>query len=93
MREPDHFDWQKQARFYWMHLPISPYTSPYLPISPCTSPYLPISPYTSPYLPISPHISKARFYWMHDDERAQICVADVPFWYCNEHPNPTLTLP
>ena len=47
MREPDHFDWQKQARFYWMH----------------------------------------------DDERAQICVADVPFWYGNEPPNPTLTLP
>ena len=39
MREPDHFDWQKQARFYWMH----------------------------------------------DDDRAQICVADVPFWYCNEY--------
>ena len=39
VREPEHFDWQKQARFYWMH----------------------------------------------DDERAQICVADVPFWYCNEY--------
>ena len=28
---------------------------------------------------------QARFYWMHDDDRAQICVADVPFWYCNEY--------
>jgi dynein heavy chain len=42
VREPDHFDWQKQARFYWMH----------------------------------------------DAERAQICVADVPFWYCNEYLTP-----
>merc|ERR1711983_176757 len=22
---------------------------------------------------------------MHDDDKAQICVADVPFWYCNEY--------
>eukprot|EP00964_Phaeocystis_antarctica_P035361 scaffold20183_cov52-Phaeocystis_antarctica.AAC.5 len=70
IREPDHFDWQKQARRrYWMHTPT--------PTTGCLCLLLTLTL----LLPLTLTLTKARFYWMHDDERAQICVADVPFWY------------